>query len=244
MATRKEKEPGVRLDSNLSAQRTRERQAGIASLFGEAGDEAPAMLSLQKGLLAGIGAALSREAKRLEARGDRKTPRNGAMARRAERVARLKHNLGEAETLVRRVVESVAEPGMFHGYVWLGSGAPAVGYAVRITPPGASVKPMSAKTDDTGYFRMAVAAPATKSPGAKRERGAKTAAAKSAAQNATNAAAGTGAHCNAQVDILDPAGRLIFRDPAPPGFDGGNAPAFRIYPLLGKEFAIDPEADE
>lgn len=204
------------------AERVRARQAGIARMFAEGKDIGPAVFTLQKALLGGLMHAQGREARRLEADGKDKE-RIVAINARMERLAALGAELGEAETLAKRFAGNIAQPGMFHGYVRLASGAPAIGYAVRVSGViGGRTKQVSGKTDDSGYFRIAVNARGEKEKS--HDAGEKAAAASEPAF---------------AVDILDPAERIVLADPAPPRFASDRGSVFRFYPLLGKQLSVD-----
>lgn len=215
--------------------REREREAGIQGLFADARELGPQILALQKSILAGLAASQAQEAKRLERRGaDRQ--RVARVTERAARMEALRADLLEAETAVRHVADGIAEPGIFHGYVRLPSGAPAVGYTVSIVgTPRQTRSRLAAMTDESGYFRMAVNnPPATGKSGA---------AASHAAAEKTRSRSAPPTR-GASAEVADPAGRTVLRDPVPLTFEDNRRSEFRFYPLLGRDFAeVEPEPD-
>lgn len=229
-----------------------ERQAGIESLSADARELGPQILALQKSVLAGLAGSQAREAKRLEQRGaDRQ--RVARIAERAARMETIRADLLEAETAVRNVVDGFQQPGIFHGYVRQASGAPAAGYTVSVVGIRQTKTRLAAKTDESGYFRMVVDAP---TPQVK----AKASAAAPAPSRSAAATPRTQSKPppappppppsppppprGAAVEVADPAGRTVLRDPVPITFEDKRRSEFRIYPLLGKEFGeVEPEPD-
>lgn len=140
--------------------------AGIADVFGRGATQGEPLLTLQQSLLGGIVRSQQQEARRLARRdgsGDGKegSPRmQQARARTAQLQALVADAVGKAR-LVGRVADTLGTPGVFAGYVYGESGAPAPEHEVRLhiadKANGREVT-ASAKTDDDGYFRMSWAA--------------------------------------------------------------------------------------
>lgn len=140
--------------------------AGIADVFGRTAAQAEPLLVLQQALLGGIVRSQQHEARRLARRdgdGDGKegSPRLQQAKARTEQLQTLVADAVDKARLVARVADTVGTPGVFAGYVYGESGAPAPEHEVRLhiadKAHGREVT-SSAKTDADGYFRMTWAA--------------------------------------------------------------------------------------
>jgi len=196
----------------------RERQAGIAKLFSAGQEMAPGVLAFQKSLVGGLARGAALEQKRLE---QRKAPkaRLEAGAARGARMEGLVSALSEIKSVLGHVQQGLAEPGIFHGYVRLASGAAAVDHQVVAAFADRANCPVRkvVKTDANGYFRMTLAPDGKEKP-------------------RNNAG---GKEQAVEVLILDASGKEVYRDPFPPELQADTASAFRFYPLLGKDFVPD-----
>ncbi len=230
-------------ESGFNDARVRERQAAIDMLIKEGRVIGPAILELQVNLLRGLRKSQRREAERL-AKLDGQRPRMAALQRRAERLAVIGDHVDAARMAISRFIDGASKPGVFHGYVLLASGAPARDHTVRLAGVGEGrTKPMTTPTDDSGYFRFDVE---TKTSGTRGE--VKTA---NNAQHSEPPIGSVGAQpvdpasaekiASTSVEVVDPAGRVVYRDPSPPTFGERRDPGFRLYPLLGEKFRIEPE---
>lgn len=217
------------------------QKAGIDQVFAEMSEMAPQFLALQSALVRGMARSQEREAERLARR---KAPdAEVAQARlRADQIREVQVQLEGIGDAAARVTRALAEGALFHGYVLDAEGAGAPGHVVQITGgPAAGGKRAAgyrAKTDESGYFRIAFDVP---EPGrgtrdlaesliASRTRAAGTASSSDEkAQMADDASASA---ADVRVDILDPSGKIVLRDPTPPDFSTDQA-VFRFYPLLG-----------
>ncbi|WP_421837934.1 hypothetical protein [Novosphingobium sp.] len=203
-----------------------DQQAAIDSVFGQIARIAPQMLQLQEALITGLAQSQRREAKRLAA-----TERDEAAASLAEQRAHRAHDLqrevASFARLAGQLAEGLGSKPIFHGYVLDADGEPAPDHMVRIVGEGttdprlAQIARRTAKTDAGGYFRFEFDA-------------VNDYRAMHVTENDTYSVVGatyTEATARLDVEVLDPAGTVVFHDPAPPSFTGRGA-EFRFYPLL------------
>lgn len=232
--------------------------AGIAGAFSEALALAPQVLALQRAVLEGLARSQNREAERLKARHGESDPRIARAANRALRFDELRAQTVAQTDVADRVAQTFRVDGIFHGYVHHSNATPAVAHTVRLVLQRVSDtkqqagRTATAKTDATGYFRMDLgkgsqdkgAAPGVNqwvervtaalsrevddSP-PKEETGARV-----SDTHASASTDGGNAATVAQVDVIDPSGRVVFQDPVPPSFD--ELPSeFRYYTLAEAE---------
>ena len=203
-------------------------RAGVDAVFAQAKPMGPLLLQLQRGLAEGLKRSQLREAERLEKK-DKQDPRAASARLRAERIGTLAVDLERVGQAAERFVQGMTGGGMFHGYVVDAAGAPAVGHVVRLGSREQQ-EAHQAKTDEMGYFRIEFDA-----PGVRKKTLEEIMAAARDKQGAAAMAGGTGydpADTGVEVDILNPAGKIVFRDPAPPDFRDLGEAVFRFYPLV------------
>lgn len=259
-----------RIDRFINVNQSRVEQgahlSGIAGAFGAAAELGPQVRELQLALLAGMVSSQGREAERLAARYQQGDPRvDDAFARARDfEVLAAEANLHVQD--VERFVEALQQPGTFSGYVMQPDGTPAEGFGVRVAVSDVATKRTlrgGAKTDATGHFSMALSGADAGSQGSNGtaidgivERISKVMMGRSdSTDNATGAAAkpeaGTSAGANAnatapapgvlsKAEVLDPNGRVVLDDPAPPTFD--LLPSeFRYYVLTTATPGVAPK---
>ncbi|HEY0858577.1 MAG TPA: hypothetical protein VGE16_16045 [Albitalea sp.] len=229
-------------------------QAGIADALSEAVGLAPQVLALQKAVLEGLARSQNREAERLKARHGENDPRIARASNRALRFDELRMQTVAQAEVADRLAQTFRIEGIFHGYVHHADATPAAGHTVRLALRGASdtkqqaARTTTAKTDATGYFRMDIGkgsrekgAAAGLDPWVERVTTALSRELDEAAapEEAGERVAGTHASATtdggnaataAQVEVIDPSGRVVFEDPVPPSFDE-LASEFRYYTL-------------
>ena len=223
-------------------------QGGLGDAFGKAGTLLPQVQALQQALLAGMVRGQRREAQRLAARHGDADPRIAAALQRAEQLSAVQIDLARQTQLLAQVTETFGHDGIFHGYVALSDGAPAVGYTVRLALAATGNRQAwrgSDKTDAGGYFRIEVGTqsetPAgggalehftthlARMVGVPLTESADTAPAMSASSTATaGAASDAAANATSAVAVLDGQGRTVLEDPMPPSFDPVGS-EFRYY---------------
>lgn len=232
-------------EAEFNDARVHERQAAINKLVDEGRAIGPAILELQVGLLRGLRRSQRREAERLAKR-DGQRQRIAALERRAEQLAVIGDHVDAARMATSRFLDGAGKPGVFHGYVLLASGAPARDHTVRLSGVASGrAKPMTTPTDDSGYFRFDVETETSSARGNTKPA--------ILAENSDPPINFIGAEPikpapaekigNTSVEVFDPAGRVVYRDPSPPTFGERREPAFRLYPLLGERFRVAPQSE-
>lgn len=219
--------------------------AGMAEAFGQAAEMGPQVLLLQQALLRGMAQAQRQEAERLAARYGDGYERIADAKQRAERFEVMQAEWGERGHGLGRVVETFQRDGLFHGYVSLAEGAPAVNHVVRLEWTGTDQKRSKrgqAKTDAAGYFRIELGSgDADAGQGKDRlKRWAErfTAAAEPMEDKeperpeAADDVNGTPSRPLSSVTVHEPGGAQVFDDPSPPSFEATHS-EFRYYVVDG-----------
>jgi hypothetical protein len=226
----------------------REQLAGITAAFQQAAEMGPGVFALQKALLQGIALGQRREAKRLAAH-NADDPRLAVAIHRAEQAVVWHEEATRAATAAGRFVGGLHQGGIFHGYVVDAAGTAAEGYVVQVAGDAEAVRRQGRKPRATagadGYFRFDLQEETGTDPGSIRgrrttfgemsERFAPAAEALAALRGAADQA-DQSAHGEVEVEVFDPNGRAVFRDPSPPTLSGETA-EFRYYliPAAPKE---------
>ena len=226
---------------------------GLTTAFARLAEMGPSVIALQAALVDGLVRSGRREAERLASLAE-EDPLIDIVTRQTEQMRQLQQSLIGNFAVARHLTDVIGASRMLQGYVAQESGAPAVGYTVRIVP-GRGERPRlarqtEAKTDERGYFRLQLdlsddagapidtdgtaRAPLTVSTLAARIRrptpppdaAGRAAGSGPARPGATNGPADT----TIQIEVLDPNGVLVLRDPVPPS-PGDLATSFRYYVL-------------
>lgn len=230
--------------------------AGISAAFVHAAQLGPQVLELQQSLLGGIARSQHREADRLAARHAKDDPRVARAAERARRLEELQAESGTHAQEAGRFAAASQHDGTFHGYVIQPDGTPAAAHTVLVEVGDAVSKQTrqgKTETDATGYFRIDLTGTTQPAQGLQRlierlvrattmaddavaaTQGAPAAVLAGGALAGTVRATGT-TTAGSRVGVLDSSGRVVFEDPIPPTFDGGNS-EFRYYVLPEKSTA-------
>lgn len=224
--------------------------AGLAEALRHATTLGPQVAALHQGLLGGMRRAREREAKRIAARYGDADPRIEQAQQHMQAYERLQAAAKSQLGSVKSVVETLQRDGLFHGTVMLADGQAAAKYTVRLsvqTAANQKAQVLSATTDSDGHFRMelselkAVAGSFTGAASSKvhwSERLFRSlnlgelheAAAPATAASAPAPAATVDADTalTSSVQVLDPAGKVVFEDPMPPEFTDGQS-EYRYY---------------
>lgn len=136
------------------------QRAGIADAAAQLADLGPQVLAIQQALLAGIARSQLREAKRLAERHAQDDPRILQAQARAEQVKALHEEARRQGIVLTRMIETVQDDNLFHGYIHFGNGPAAVDFKVTLAvagPNGEMLPGGEASSDATGYFRIDLA---------------------------------------------------------------------------------------
>jgi hypothetical protein len=261
-ATPRESKRRVFKAQSQSRARLAVQLAGMGTAFEQAAGLGPQLLELQAGLLAGLARSQQVDAQRLEEKHGADNELALAARARAERFDALRVQAGQMAEVVARVATTFQIDGMFHGYVVRTDGTDASGYQVRLSltdvASGRRILQKAAKTAADGYFRIDVTV-ANEQEKAPRERAdaqdwaariaramaedPQDAATVDAHADDSSASTAATATLASQVEVVDPAGRLVHEDPAPPTFEG-IASEFRYYAVPAEPTAprAGPEA--
>ena len=229
--------------------------AGIAGALSEAVALGPQVLALQKAVLEGLARSQKREAERLKARHGENDPRIGLASNRALRFDELRTQAVAQAEVADRLAQTFRVDGIFHGYVHHADATPAAAHTVRLvlqrvsdTKQQQAGRTMTAKTDTAGYFRMDLGkvsqdrgAAAGLNQWVERVTAAlsrelddsplqEEAGERVSDTHGTASTDGGNTATAAQVDVIDPSGRVVFQDPVPPSFDELSS-EFRYYTL-------------
>lgn len=184
-----------------------------------------ALLELFETLPAAMIASETTEMERLAKRyGDAQHPRVLQVADAVARLEGIDAQASRGRVRAARAMESLQAPGhSLFGFVTDDAGNPRVGYTVRITAVGLPDK-LRANTASDGYFRIALSGKRAAKAGPQKP--AKTR--KAIVDDEVNTQATSRV---ASVEILDPRGRVAYRDALPLQIDSGSA--YREYRIGG-----------
>jgi hypothetical protein len=133
------------------------QRAGIADAAAQLADLGPEVLAIQQALLAGIARSQQREAKRLAESHANDDPRILQAQARAEQVKALHEEARRQGTVLNRMIETVQDDNLFHGYIHDCNGPAAADFKVKLEfggPDGEILPWGEASSDATGYFRI------------------------------------------------------------------------------------------
>lgn len=236
------------------------QRAGIADAAAQLADLGPQVLAIQQALLAGIARSQLREAKRLAERHAQDDPRILQAQARAEQVKALHEEARRQGIVLTRMIETVQDDNLFHGYLHFGNGPAAVDFKVTLAvagPNGEMLPGGEASSDATGYFRIDLAsskqhsnaAPSSVKPSWIDNLSRLLAADLDGETPSTPThrfAAGSGQQSTdeprTRVQVFSSGGQLVLEDPMPPSFRASSS-EFRYYVIQQTDSATKRGSD-
>ena len=243
------------------------QRAGIADAAAQLIEVGPQVLAIQQALLAGIARSQLREAKRVAERHDNDDPRILQAQVRADQVKALHREAQRQGTVLNKMIQSVQQDNIFHGYLLHANGSAAVHCKVTLTVFGSDCEILpwgEDSSDETGYFRIDLC-PAKQSttagPGSVKSSNAKSSwvdnlsrllaadlDGQSTPPPTTPFAAGgqqqqtDDPRPRTRVQVFSSGGQLVFEDPMPPSFMASSS-EFRYYVINPSDSTKQGRAD-